>query len=149
MTAIGHDGHRPSCTLKIFIFDHVTIVRLKIYCVPNFIKIGWFLTEIWNYIVTYIRRSQIVNVRNIGNWRRAMHMMENLFPVCQKMYKHNHILHVHNITFYTCPQNLKIWWKMSFSWCGYGVQHQKSGPSTAAHAQWWRLKNTNLVLQIW
>jgi len=35
----------------IFIIDHVTFIQFKICCcVQNFIKIGWFFTEIWRYI---------------------------------------------------------------------------------------------------
>jgi len=36
---------------NFFIFDHVTFTQFKICCtVQNFIKIGWFFTEIWQYI---------------------------------------------------------------------------------------------------
>jgi len=38
----------PSWILKILIFGHMTIIAFIICCsVPNFIKIGWFFTEIW------------------------------------------------------------------------------------------------------
>jgi len=40
----------PSWILKILIFGHVTVIGLNIWCsVPNFIKIGRFLTEIWRF----------------------------------------------------------------------------------------------------
>jgi len=40
----------PSWILKISIFGHVTVIGFNIWCsVPNFIKIGWFLTEIWRF----------------------------------------------------------------------------------------------------
>ena len=36
---------------KIFIFDHLTFIQFKIcWWVQNFMKIGWFFTEIWRYI---------------------------------------------------------------------------------------------------
>jgi len=38
----------PSWILKISIFGHVTVIEFNIcISVPNFIKIGWFFTEIW------------------------------------------------------------------------------------------------------
>jgi len=38
----------PSWILKISIFGHLTVIGFNICCsVPNFIKIGWFFTEIW------------------------------------------------------------------------------------------------------
>jgi len=40
----------PSWILKISIFGHVTVIGFNIWCsVPNFIKIGRFLTEIWRF----------------------------------------------------------------------------------------------------
>jgi len=40
-----------SVQCNLFIFDQVTFVQFKICCrVQNFIKIGWFFTEIWRYI---------------------------------------------------------------------------------------------------
>jgi len=40
----------PSWILKISIFGHVTVISFNIWCsVPNFIKIGRFLTEIWQF----------------------------------------------------------------------------------------------------
>jgi len=39
------------CPVQLFIFDHVTFIQFIICCfVQNFMKIGWFLTEIWRYI---------------------------------------------------------------------------------------------------
>jgi len=56
-------NYNPSCNKKyvlsnsesvqcnFFIFDQVTFVQFKICCcVQNFMKIGWFFTEIWRYI---------------------------------------------------------------------------------------------------
>jgi len=38
----------PSWILKISIIGHVTVIGFNIcFSVPNFIKIGWFFTEIW------------------------------------------------------------------------------------------------------
>jgi len=38
------------CPMQLFIFDHVTFIQFKICCcAQNFIKIGWFLAEIWRY----------------------------------------------------------------------------------------------------
>ena len=40
----------PSWILKLLIFGHVNRIRFNIcYSVPNFIKIGRFLTEIWRF----------------------------------------------------------------------------------------------------
>ena len=40
----------PSWILKISIFGPVTVIGFNIWCsVPNFIKIGRFLTEIWRF----------------------------------------------------------------------------------------------------
>jgi len=40
----------PSWILTISIFGHVTVIGFNIWCsVPNFIKIGRFLTEIWRF----------------------------------------------------------------------------------------------------
>ena len=40
----------PSWISKISIFGHVTVIGFNICCrVPNFIKIGWFFTEIWRF----------------------------------------------------------------------------------------------------
>jgi len=40
----------PSWIIEVTIFGHVTVIGFNICCscsVPNFIKIGWFFTEIW------------------------------------------------------------------------------------------------------
>ena len=40
-----------SVQCNFFIFDHVTFIQFKVCCcVLNFIEIGWFFTEIWQYI---------------------------------------------------------------------------------------------------
>jgi len=39
-----------SVQCNFFIFDHVTFIHFKICClVQNFIKIGYFFTELWRY----------------------------------------------------------------------------------------------------
>ena len=44
-------SNSESVQCNFFIFDHVTFIQFKICCcVQNFIKIGWFFTEIWRYI---------------------------------------------------------------------------------------------------
>jgi len=44
-------SNSESVQCNIFIFDHVTFIQFKICCcVHNFMKIGWFFTEIWRYI---------------------------------------------------------------------------------------------------
>ena len=45
------DSNSESVQCNFFIFDHVTFIQFKsCWCVQNFIKIGWFFTEIWRYI---------------------------------------------------------------------------------------------------
>ena len=40
----------PFWIFKISIFGHVTVIGFNIWCsVPNFVKIGQFLTEIWRF----------------------------------------------------------------------------------------------------
>jgi len=42
---------RSLSNATFFIFDHVTFIKFKICCcVQNFMKIGWFFTDIWRYI---------------------------------------------------------------------------------------------------
>jgi len=37
-------------SFKISIFGHVTVIRFNIFCnVPNFIKIGKFVSDIWRF----------------------------------------------------------------------------------------------------
>ena len=44
-------SNSQSVQCNFFIFDHVTFIQFKIcYYVQNFVKIGWFFTEIWQYI---------------------------------------------------------------------------------------------------
>ena len=44
-------SNSESVQCNFFIFDHVTFIQFKICCcVQNFMKIGWFFTEIWRYI---------------------------------------------------------------------------------------------------
>ena len=44
------NGGRRHLEFKISIFGHVTVIGFNIWCsVPNFIKIGRFLTEMWRY----------------------------------------------------------------------------------------------------
>jgi len=41
-----------SVQCNFFIFDHVTFIKFKICCcVQNFIKSGWFFTDIWRYVM--------------------------------------------------------------------------------------------------
>ena len=45
-----HGRRPPSWILKILIFGHVAVIEFNICSsVPNFIKIGRFLTEIWRF----------------------------------------------------------------------------------------------------
>ena len=44
-------ANSESLLCNCFIFDHVTFTQFKICCrVQNFMKTGWFFTEIWRYI---------------------------------------------------------------------------------------------------
>ena len=44
-------SNSESVHCNCFIFDHVTFTQFKICCrVQNFMKTGWFFTEIWRYI---------------------------------------------------------------------------------------------------
>jgi len=44
-------SNSESVQCNFVIFDHVTFIQFKICCcVQNFMKIRWFLTEIWRYI---------------------------------------------------------------------------------------------------
>ena len=43
-------SNSESVQCNFFIFDHVTFIQFKFCCcVQNFIKIGWFFTDIWRY----------------------------------------------------------------------------------------------------
>jgi len=47
---LQYDGHLPCSILKIFIFDHVIVIKFQVCCcVPNFIKITWFFVEVWRF----------------------------------------------------------------------------------------------------
>ena len=44
-------SNSQSVQCNFLIFDHATFIQFKICCcVQNFMKIGWFFTEIWRYI---------------------------------------------------------------------------------------------------
>jgi len=55
LSAYGNEkyvlSNLESVQCNFFICDHVTFIQFKICCcVYNFMKIGWFFTEIWRYI---------------------------------------------------------------------------------------------------
>ena len=54
-------SNSESVQCNFFIFDHMTFIQFKICCcIQNFMKIGWFFTEIWRYRFLKWRPSAIL-----------------------------------------------------------------------------------------
>jgi len=61
-TYFQYGGCPPTSIWKIFIFGHVTNLRLKIWCyVINFIRIRWYFSKIWHF-------NEVQNGSHLPSW---------------------------------------------------------------------------------
>jgi len=65
-----YGGCPPSCILNIFIFGQVAVIKFQICCcVSNFIKIKWFVIEIWRFHDGPCPPSLILGVEEWVLWK--------------------------------------------------------------------------------
>jgi len=104
-------GRRHLEFKKIQFFGHVTVTGFNIWCsVPNFIKIGWFFTEIWRF-------NDFQNVDRPASW--ILHMcifcpvVFVSMPFCFRM---QNFAEIGQSVDELWPKRRFLWWRPPPSW---------------------------------